>query len=552
MIKHVTIIIAVLSAILGAWLISEIIESDLALDSSDLKSVNRTFVSDLYWLEVTEIGPTLNIANPDTQESRQIEIPKFSANSAFALDKVRGGVYFVDPKFGTIQYSSRDGSEYELLHQNREYIFDLEYDPYTSSIYWVEDDPTKTPGVTIFKSDTSKPSRVELVVNIRSALDIEIDPENQRLYWADGVLDTIMRSDLDGSDIEEFFSVPIPNGQQNSLANIALDIDNQRLFWSNLDINEVWQIDLNNRETFKSIISATGLGSFAISSEENSIYWLENGTSLWQSNLDAIEKKQIVILEESPFHLELDSEGSVYWNVSTGIMRLTRGSSEAIQMIYGFNVPHSILALDESLYWSDEKRILKSNLDGSNIKLVTNQVGLPTDLAADGEFEFLYWADKVARIGRVSIDTNEVKVLKEFPGAIVEHWGLALNSERNALYMSAQRFIYEIPGDRSDSTILIELEAEIHDVEFDSAEKFLFWSNKSNGRIGRYDVETGSSKIIVAGEKMPWGLALDEDQKKVFWADPQARKIRRANYDGSNVEDVFMDISAYAIAISKR
>jgi len=44
--------------------------------------------------------------------------------------------------------------------------------------------------------------------------------------------------------------------------------------------------------------------------------------------------------------------------------------------------------------------------------------------------------------------------------------------------------------------------------------------------------------IIPSTEVRPQGIAVDDEEKKIYWTDWVSKKIQRSNFDGSNIEDL--------------
>ena len=73
----------------------------------------------------------------------------------------------------------------------------------------------------------------------------------------------------------------------------------------------------------------------------------------------------------------------------------------------------------------------------------------------------------------------------------------------------------------------------------------LYWANEGSGTIQRSNLVIpldGSGveveDLVTRGLADPSGIAIDPYEEKMYWADDTARKIRRANLDGSEVEDL--------------
>ena len=73
-----------------------------------------------------------------------------------------------------------------------------------------------------------------------------------------------------------------------------------------------------------------------------------------------------------------------------------------------------------------------------------------------------------------------------------------------------------------------------------AAVKVLFWTDWGTDKIRRADLDGSNVEDVVSGAGLdgPDGLALDTAGGKIYWTDAGTSKIQRADLDGSNVEDL--------------
>ena len=65
----------------------------------------------------------------------------------------------------------------------------------------------------------------------------------------------------------------------------------------------------------------------------------------------------------------------------------------------------------------------------------------------------------------------------------------------------------------------------------------LYWTD--NKGIHRVDLDGGNMETPVPVLlKSPIGIAVDEKNQKIYWADSRTKKVQRANLDGTNIEDI--------------
>jgi sugar lactone lactonase YvrE len=80
----------------------------------------------------------------------------------------------------------------------------------------------------------------------------------------------------------------------------------------------------------------------------------------------------------------------------------------------------------------------------------------------------------------------------------------------------------------------------LYDLAVDSEQGKLYFAHKAQYMIERVNLD-GSQRETLIGESYPVGLALDADAQRIYWTDYTNAnpRIRRANIDGSDVEDLF-------------
>ena len=64
------------------------------------------------------------------------------------------------------------------------------------------------------------------------------------------------------------------------------------------------------------------------------------------------------------------------------------------------------------------------------------------------------------------------------------------------------------------------------------------WRDISNGKIRRANLDGSQVEDVITDAGGPDGIVLDASSGKVYWVDRSALKIRRANLDGSQIEDL--------------
>ncbi len=78
----------------------------------------------------------------------------------------------------------------------------------------------------------------------------------------------------------------------------------------------------------------------------------------------------------------------------------------------------------------------------------------------------------------------------------------------------------------------------------------MYWADPGADSISRADLDGADVEVLVDDVWAPKGIALDIESSKIYWIDAGLQKIQRANLDGTSVEDLVTDLdSPEAIAL---
>ena len=67
----------------------------------------------------------------------------------------------------------------------------------------------------------------------------------------------------------------------------------------------------------------------------------------------------------------------------------------------------------------------------------------------------------------------------------------------------------------------------------------MYWTDGSTDNIKRANLDGSNVEdLITTGLRDPRGIALDVSEGKMYWIEWGTDKIKRANLDGSNIEDL--------------
>ena len=331
------------------------------------------------------------------------------------------------------------------------------------------------------------------ISGIVSPKDIVVDPDGGKLYWTEQGRAVIRRANLDGSGAEDFAAGSEPVG-------LAITGD-RRLVWADASAQEIQMAELDGY-----------VPAFA---------------SGFSTASDGTRSR-----EYSPANVAVDlAGGRVYWTEPIGkIVRRADFTGNFIEDIFtgtATSKPYDI-ALDPSggkVYWSDlgdgdgtgkgNGKIYRADLDGANREELYGGLNRPYSITLNLHVGKIYWTDPDQSVMRANLDGSSVKSEIFIPGAAAS--GIAL--------VLPQAFPPE-PG------IYFLTDRNIHRADFDGSNV------------------TSFSHIIDVF--LPDSIAVDPEGGKMYWTEGGWPTIRRANLDGSGVEDFLTVPAPTGLAIFNR
>ncbi len=279
---------------------------------------------------------------------------------------------------------------------------------------------------------------------------------------------------------------------------------------------------------------------------------------------------------------------------------MRRLSTTTIQALITIGLTVST-ASAQKMYWADSSsgKIQRANLDGTNIEdLVSaeeanNPGAIALDLTADG----IYWAAFAffgGRIQRADLDGTNVELIltgegvsgiaidrgagemyftipsdcdplcgsvrrASLDGTNREYLLAATNPKAIALHLAAGKMCWAAFSDDIFSTeplircgnldgsgvTTILSNTSASGVAIDPSASKIYWTDPDALAIRRANLNgTNIEDLVTTGLTNPVGIALDLESGRMYWTDPGSGKIKRANLNGSNVEDLVTGLSA--------
>lgn len=233
------------------------------------------------------------------------------------------------------------------------------------------------------------------------------------------------------------------------------------------------------------------------------MYWTDRTAGIYRAARDGSEI-QLIVPQTIIDSIAIDAEGKrLYWTVITGrglkSVELWQGKldgSTAVRLADDINWCGDVVfdPVDKKVYLSSlgDGKIICMNADGSGRHDFLVGLPPPSRLFVDAEKRKLYWAsNSLPRLDRVNLDgTQREPALTNLPGVA---------------------FGFRI----------------------DPVEQMVYWT-WPGGDLYRSKLDGSQRQKLAGGLNQPDGLAIDVDNRKLYWA--EKGKISQANFDGSAIE----------------
>jgi len=153
--------------------------------------------------------------------------------------KTVGRLYFLDLSSGSVLTANPDGSNLKtIVKEGRKLPDGIVVDVADGHIYWTNMGNPKINDGSIDRADLDGTNVVNIVPSgaTWTPKQLQLDAKNRRLYWSDREGMRVMRSNLDGSNIETLVETGRGDSDRldarNWCVGIAVDVNGAKLYWT--------------------------------------------------------------------------------------------------------------------------------------------------------------------------------------------------------------------------------------------------------------------------------------------------------------------------------
>ena len=401
---------------------------DVLTDLEDLRAIAiDPTTGTLYWSDVDPIWyeSRISAASLDGHNPHDLVSLDSQPTHEIVIDPLEGKIYWA--AHNRIFRANLDGSSVEWLPTGYVDPAGITLDLAAGKMYWTEF------GTGDIRRANLDGTAVETVIAfaLGDPMGIAFSPTLQKLYWADNREDKIQRANLDGSLIENVIEnlLNVPQG-------IAVDAPAGKVYWAdhrgiigraNLDGSEMEDLFVEDN---------AGIRDITLDTTGGKMYWSNSRSkSIHRANLDGTDLEGIVTGLDGPIGITVDSEGGkVYWadgvpGVSDRVIRRANLDGTSVEDLVATG-PIGGIAVDHpsgKMYWPDTERVMRANLDGSEIEEAFTSdgpIGSPRGIALDLIAGRIYWVGRSDFITSVNLDGTDYQRIAPQSGRL---WGIALD-----------------------------------------------------------------------------------------------------------------------------
>ncbi len=186
------------------------------------------------------------------------------------------------------------------------------------------------------------------------------------------------------------------------------------------------------------------------------------------------------------------------------------------------------------LYWADSdlKKILKSNLDGSDVSSILNE-NKPQFLTVDSKNSKVYWSDDgTSSVHSCNLDGSDSKVLIS---GLTSPKGICLSDENEIFLIDEDKILRYTTSGKLLGVIQEDLSNPIDLAVFNSK---LYWGGgDENDKIEYSNLDGSERKVLVSDISYLKDIELDRINNKIYWLQFEiggSNGIFRVNLDGTD------------------
>ena len=200
----------------------------------------------------------------------------------------------------------------------------------------------------------------------------------------------------------------------------------------------------------------------------------------------------------------------------------------------------------EKIYWTNyvERAIKRADLNGNNIEDVLTGLNYPNNVAINLSAGKIYWTsldtntNTNTKINMANIDGSNTEEILDIGSIPIVDLDIDIDSGKIYWKTSQPGTIKRADLDGSNVETLIEIDGS-GKMALDFSGRKIYWIVfQSILRANMDGSEEETFDLLPTEEDQLSGIAINLQEGKMYWTDFNTEKIKRANLDGSNIEDI--------------
>jgi hypothetical protein len=393
---------------------SRVYESSLSGDNE--KILYKDIINNPVCVKIDKVNKKIYWSNEGSRELNRSDIDGANVETVIRnsieirtidFDYTNGKIYWGDINAAKIVSINFDGSGEKLVYQNNSGggVYGLVLLPESNLMYF-------TSGSSIYSSKLDGSNVIEILGNLKGPNNLVFDKTKKELYFEERPFSnagTIKKCDTNGKNISTIISSNL-----NKPQGFQIDFVKQKVYWINGTNSNLYKANLDGTNE-ELVVDISTIGTELISSidlgiNNNQIFWLDRYKSVISSaNIDGTEIKTIIQdnLDE-PYEVIVDNHNKKVY-VADYINGIFRSNVDGSQIELIVKSPYlRYFAIDSThLYYYNytDKKIYRTNLDGTNRIAILNGLGSVYDIEIDKKNNNIYWVDATAlKIFKANLD----------------------------------------------------------------------------------------------------------------------------------------------------
>ncbi|EDV28584.1 uncharacterized protein TRIADDRAFT_19424, partial [Trichoplax adhaerens] len=535
------------------------------------------FVPNAFFLLLTS-KQLYRLSLNDRYDIKKLPINGIQGGSGLSFDSRTEEVYWSDIELKQISSSYLNGTnrnviiEFDLASPNS-----IAFDWTTKYIYWTDNILNR---IEVTKSDGTA-RKILIWQDLYKPSYLVIHPKEGLLFWVNhnsNVLDgaKIERSTLAGTErktIVEVAGIPV---------SLEIDFDNDRIFWIDSTRKRIYSASLlgTNLEMIPEFMSSSNF----LSIYEDKLYWIDSKEShIMKANKTNFQREHVHDLrnfDDHPnnllvYHKNRQKHGSACDKPRNPCRELclSISSKDAVCECSTHLVAKGGKCTEPNAYllFAQQETISKADLDGKSnphtllpIQDMHHQIH---SITYDEVQKYYYWIDKNDQghsvINRAAKSTSELVEYQEVVNEKKQDiYDIALDSVNRYLFWSSEN-LHSIQvakiGEWKSYYAVIGYQYAPRSIAIDPYKSHIYWIHAGSAdspKIYRCNYDATYSAILIENELyQPTSLTIDisNSSNRLYWIDLGTRTISSARSDGTNRHDLDFNVKSpinpYSVAI---